>query len=295
MIKKLFASIGIGSAEVDTRLHRNVVNPGEQLSGEVVIRGGNTTQEIDELSLFLMTEAEVEHGGDEFRQPFVISRTPLARTFTIRAGEQLSIPFAIPVHFETPITDLPRPGFHPGVQQDTSWGSSGSIVSKDGDSSGGAGKGDSSAWTMIPTGARNRAKVWLHTGLDIDNGVDSNDRDSLVVRPTAPMLRFMAALENLGFVLASADVERGTLRGADFQSTIGCYQELEYREAYGRNTGIKQIEVSFVVRPNDTGVLLEVDRRFMHGDSYRSFMLNHANYQQVDWEREIRQALEWGR
>ena len=26
-----------------------------------------------------------------------------------------------------------------------------------------------------------------------------------------------------------------------------------------------------------------------------SFLLNHANYQQVDWERELRQALEWSR
>jgi hypothetical protein len=53
--------------------------------------------------------------------------------------------------------------------------------------------------------------------------------------------------------------------------------------------------VSFITRPNDTGVLLEVDSRFRHGDSYRSFLLNHANYQQVDWERELRQALEWSR
>lgn len=147
----------------------------------------------------------------------------------------------------------------------------------------------------MPAGARNSTKVWLHTGLDIDNGVDSSDRDMLTVRPTEPMLRFMAALENLGFVLQSADVERGTLRGGGFQSTIGCYQELEYREAYGRNTGINQLEVSFITRPNDTGVLLELDSRFRHGDSYRSFLLNHANYQQVDWERELRQALEWSR
>lgn len=298
MIKKLFASLGIGSAEVDTRLHTAVISPGEQLSGEVVIRGGNANQEIDELSLFLMTEAEVEHGGDEFRQPFVISRAPLARNFTIRAGEQLSIPFAIQVHPETPITDLPRPGLQPGGQPGAGWGAPNSAIGKGSGSNGaygGAGKGDSSAWTMMPAGPRNSTRVWLQTGLDIDNGVDASDRDMLTVRPTAPMLRFMAALENLGFMLQSADVERGTLRGSGFQSTIGCYQELEYREAYARNTGIKQLEVSFITRPNDTGVLLEVDSRFRHGDSYRSFLLNHANYQRVDWERELRQALEWSR
>ncbi len=296
MIKKLFASLGIGSAEVDTKLHKAVVSPGEQLSGEVVIRGGNANQEIDELSLFLMTEAEVEHDGGEFRQPITISRAPIARRFIIRAGEQLSIPFTLQVHPETPITDLPRPGFQSSGQHSDSWGLSSSAVGK---SSGGyssfGGKSDNSAWSMMPISAWNSTKVWIHTGLDIDNGVDSSDRDVLTVQPTAPMLRFMAALENLGFVLHSADVERGMLRGGGFQSTIGCYQELEYREAYGRNTGIKQLEVSFITRPNDTGVLLEVDRRFRYGDSYRSFLLNHANYQQVDWERELRQSLGWSR
>lgn len=298
MIKQLFASLGVGAAQVDTRIHNPVVRPGEQLSGEVVIRGGNVKQEIDELSLFLMTEAEVEAGDGEFRQPFVISRAPLARDFTILANQELSIPFSIQIHLETPITDLPRPGFQPGSQQGAAWGSSTSAMGKGSGGNGsfhGGSKGDSSAWTMMPTGPRNSTKVWLQTGLDIDNGVDSSDRDLLTVRPTAPMLRFMAALENLGFVLQSADVERGTLRGGGFQSTIGCYQELEYREAYGRNSGINQLEVSFITRPNDTGVLLEVDSRFRHGDSYRSFLLNHANYQQVDWERELRQALEWSR
>ena len=299
MFKKLFASIGIGSAEVDTRLHTHVLSPGEQLSGEVVIRGGNANQEIDELNLFLMTTAEVEMAGDEFRQPFVLSRTPLARDFTIRAGEQMAIPFTMQLHLETPITELPRLGFQPGGQMSAAtangaqMGGSGGLGKSGGN--GWSGKGIDSAWGMMPTGPRNSARVWLQTGLDIDNGVDASDRDLLTVRPTAPMLRFMAALENLGFVLHSADVERGTLRGGGFQSTLGCYQELEYREGYGRSSGIKQLEVSFVTRPNDTGVLLEVDSRFRHGDSYRSFLLNHANYQQVDWERELRQALEWSR
>lgn len=296
MIKKLLTPLGIGSAQVATRLHNTLVSPGEQLSGEVLVRGGNANQEIDELGLFLMTESEVEHGSKKFRQPFIISRAPLARSFTIRAGEQLSFPFTILVHLETPITDLPRPGFQPDGQQGARWGSSTSALGKGSGGNGSfEGKEDSSAWSVMPTSARNSTKVWLHTGLDIDNGVDSSDRDMLTVRPTAPMLRFMAALENLGFVLRSADVERGTLRGGGFQSTIGCYQELGYREAYGCNTGIKQLEVSFVTRPTDTGVLVEVDSRFRHGDSYRSFVLNHTNYHQVDWERELRQALEWSR
>lgn len=300
MFKKLFASIGIGSAEVDTRLHNHIVSPGEQLSGEVVIRGGNANQEIDELNLFLMTSDEVEMAGDEFRQPFVLSRAPLARNFTIRAGEQLAIPFTMQLHLETPITELPRPGFQPGGQMSgngsngVAMGSNGSPGKSSGNGWAG-GKGAESGWGLMPSGPRNSARVWLQTGLEIDNGVDASDRDLLTVRPTAPMLRFMAALENLGFVLASADVERGTLRGSGFQSTAGCYQELEYREGYGRGGGIKQLEVSFVTRPNDTGVLLEIDSRFRHGDSYRSFLLNHANYQQVDWERELRQALEWSR
>ncbi|MCU0490293.1 MAG: sporulation protein [Chloroflexaceae bacterium] len=279
MFKKLFAAMGVGSAEVDTRLHNTIVTPGGKISGEVFIKGGTATQEIEQLTLFLMTKVEVESGDHEHTQGHAISRWPIARDFKIFANETTNVPFEFYIHPETPVTDIPRGAYQPA----------GGLFGKSSGSS-----PQPQSHTMPQTAMMN-SRVWIHTGLEIDNGVDATDRDALVVRPTEPMMRFFAALENIGFTLHSADVEKGTLRGNGFQSTIGCYQELEYRPAYGQNHGIQELEISFVTRPNDTGVLIEIDRRFGHGgDSYRSLTMHHSNYQQVNWEEEIRRAISNG-
>lgn len=288
MFKKLFAAMGVGSAEVDTRLHSNIVTPGGRVSGEVLIKGGQVNQEIEQLTIFLMTEAEVEHGDSEHREAYPISRWQVARSFKVHANEQISIPFELPVHLETPITDLSRPApQHSGG--DTAGGGLFAAYGKSAPQP--AYQPTPLPQTSPSSLAMRGTRVWVHTGLDIDDGVDASDRDMLVVRPTEPMSRFLAAVERLGFTLKAADVERGSLRGHGFQSTLGCYQELEYAAGYGQNFGIKQLELSFVTRPNDTGVLLEVDRRFGYGDAYRSLMINHRDYQSVNWEGEISRVL----
>ncbi|WNG43428.1 sporulation protein [Archangium minus] len=264
MFKKLLASMGAGSAQVDTRLVNDRVVPGGTLRGEVHITGGAVPQEIEEVSLFLMTQVEVESGDSEYRQNFVISRAPLARDFRVGENERLSIPFEMYVHLETPVTAL--------SSQD--WSSS------------------KLSYTHSRPHHGRGAKVWLDTGLEIDNGVDSTDRDALIVEPTPPMQRILSALEELGFRMVSADVEKGTLRGKGFQSTAGFYQEIEFRPQHGSYARrINELELSFVPRVQDTGVLIEVDRRFSSRDSYRSLLMNHGNFERVDWVRELSALL----
>ncbi|AUX44604.1 SpoOM family protein [Sorangium cellulosum] len=273
MFKKLLASMGVGSAEVDTRLHQHRVTPGSMLTGDVHIRGGDARQEIEQLSLFLMTEVEVESGDTEYRQPQVIQSLALARDFVVNPHEQLAVPFQLFIHPETPITEFPvAQGYQAGVGKG-GWG----------------GPVPGTGATMHGRGCR----VWIQTGLSIDDGVDASDRDALVVAPTGPISRFLAAVENHGFRLFSADVERGTLRGSSFQSTIGCYQEIEYRAIPGtRYAGsVNELEISFVTRYNDTGVLLEIDQKFRRNDAYRSIVMYHQNYQNVDWEGELGRIL----
>jgi sporulation-control protein len=280
MFKKLLASIGVGSAEVDTRLHQNRVMPGGMLSGDVHIRGGDAAQEVEDLSLFLMTEVEVESGDSEWKQHFTIQRWPLARNFMVRPKEQFVVPFQLQVHPETPITE---------VAATQAYGFHGQAAGK-----GGWGGGHGAHYGFAPGRHGKQCKVWIHTGLSIDDGVDASDRDFIAVAPTPPMERFLTAIANLGFQLVSADVERGNLRGSNFQSTIGCYQEIEYRPMpgsryYGR---VNEVEVSFVTRYNDTGVLIEADQRFRRHDSYRSLLMSHQNFQSVNWEMEIARILE---
>lgn len=283
MFKKLMASLGSGSAKVETKLYEHRVMPGGILRGEVQVIGGEVKQEIEEVSLFLMTQIEVESGDHEHVQPYVITREPLARDIRIHPHERFGIPFELHVHLETPVTQLVPQG---------SAGAKGGFTPPSGFN------GKSTGPTGLPYSHarphRGRgASVWLHTGMEIDNGVDATDRDYITVEPTPAMYRVLAALENLGFAVMSADVEKGSLRGNGFQSTIGFYQEIEYRPYRGRYSGrINELELSFVPRTNDTGVLIEVDSRFSSRDSYRSLLLNHRNYERIDWERELTELLD---
>lgn len=253
MFKKLFASMGIGSAKVNTLLQTNRVTAGDVLRGEVVVTGGSVAQDIGYITVVLMTQVEVEHGDNsEHTQAHPIVHVPVTGRFSIRENEERRFPFQITIHPETPITDFSE--IHRGGH------------------------------------LHNKTHVWVHTELDIQGGVDASDRDYLLVQPTPPMHRFHHALQNAGYFLTAADVERGQLTGSGFYSTIGCYQELEYRPSYGNRFSVREVEVSFVPQLHQTGVLVEVDRTW-RGDGFRSFLMNHANYGQVNWEAELGRLL----
>ncbi|TKB49039.1 sporulation protein [Ferrimonas sediminicola] len=118
-------------------------------------------------------------------------------------------------------------------------------------------------------GRRNQSKVWLQTGLEVDLAVDPSDRDMLAVAPTPAMETLVAAMEQAGYRLHKADVERGHLNGAGFSSQSGAYQELEFIPAGISLFGVREVEVSFVPQGGRMNALIEVDRAF-RGDSYKS-------------------------
>lgn len=128
--------------------------------------------------------------------------------------------------------------------------------------------------TALPC-PRNNARVWVRTGLSIDNAVDASDRDHLAIQPLPAMLTVIQALEARGFRLLRSDVEKGFLRGDGFVSQSGCYQELEFEPQRGKGfgSGINEIEVSFVPTETALHTLFEVDRKF-RGDSYISMSID---------------------
>ena len=135
----------------------------------------------------------------------------------------------------------------------------------------------------------NHTQVWLHTHLDIDWAIDAHDNDALAIYPSPPMQAVITALEQCGLSLYSADVEHGQLRGGHFQSTIGCYQELEFRpNAWLSN--LNELEVSFVTTAQQTHVLFEVDRK-MRGDHYQTLSLPHTAIDIASLTAHLKQLL----
>lgn len=119
---------------------------------------------------------------------------------------------------------------------------------------------------------KNLCHVWVETTLDIDFAIDPKDRDFVEVKPLPVVAKVLSAIEQAGFAMVKADVEKGHLRGSNFSSKSGCYQEIEFRSNGFINR--KEIEVSFILDGNLVHCLAEVDRSFsMRGDQYVSFSL----------------------
>ena len=130
--------------------------------------------------------------------------------------------------------------------------------------------------------------VWIHTDLAIDSALDANDRDLLQIQPTAHVSTLLAAFDQIGWTLYSTDVEMGTARVGNVQSTLGCYQEFELK-ARGGNFRFQEIELTFIPAGQETHVLIEVDSRF-GGDFYVALVMG-PDFASRNWANELRQRL----
>lgn len=233
MFKKLLATVGIGSAKVDTYVLTEQLTPGADCELNIVIKASDSVeQDINGLTLALCTSAksEKEVGDSEVtvNETVVLSSWAISpqdlglRDGILAPGQVIEQELTIRLHDETPVTDI----------------------------------------------AGSKSHVWLKTGLDIDMGLDSSDKDYLAIKPTPIMINALSALNQLGYELFKVDVEKGRLNGNGFSSSVPCYQEFELRRASGLFSK-SEVEISFVQIGEQVGLLVEKDR-FFGGDSYYS-------------------------
>lgn len=254
MFKKLLAAVGVGGAAVNTVLDNPSLRPGETLSGKVLIKGGQVPQAIEFVDLVLMTEVEKKINGEEYRASHALQRYRVHGPLQLTSGQDLALPFTMLLPLETPVNNaraLASPGFQ----------------------------------SYQP---RVRAAVWVHTDLAIASARDAEDRDGLDIHPLPQMQALIGAMAQLGLAHVSSDVEAGVARFNQIQSSLGCYQEFEFKPTRG-GYGIKEVEITCIPRPEGIHVLLEVDRRY-RGDSYRSLLMG-ADWQTVNWQEQLRRAL----
>lgn len=101
---KVFASVGIGSAKVDTKLENDTLTAGEQVRGVVEIQGGNVEQKVDEIYLTLNTTYIKESDDKKYTVSAMIDRFRLVDSFTISPNERKEIPFSFQLPTDTPIS-----------------------------------------------------------------------------------------------------------------------------------------------------------------------------------------------
>ncbi len=104
LFKKLLASVGIGAAQVDTRLYEDSLVPGEMLNGEVYIKGGDVSQDIDDIYLYVATQYKREVSDTTVSEECVLVKYSLSEHFRLQPQEEKVIPFSFQLPYEAPLT-----------------------------------------------------------------------------------------------------------------------------------------------------------------------------------------------
>ncbi|MEH7108393.1 sporulation protein [Bacillus sp. JJ1764] len=101
---KVFASVGIGSATVDTKLEKETYMPGETINGVVEIKGGKIDQQVDDIYLSVNTTYLRESDDRKYSVTATIDRFRVTAPFTIRVNERKEVPFSFQLPYDTPLS-----------------------------------------------------------------------------------------------------------------------------------------------------------------------------------------------
>lgn len=101
---KVMASIGIGSAKVDTRVANPSVRVGEELKGIIQIKGGNVKQTIEKINLELVTEYLKEVDDKTVRAVATIETFAIANRIELEPEQSLELPFSLIIPRYTPVS-----------------------------------------------------------------------------------------------------------------------------------------------------------------------------------------------
>ena len=105
MLNKFLSSIGIGHMKVDTIVHTTEISPGDHIKGDVVLMGGMADQAVNVVQLLLLHKYEEDKKDSDFSyHEKDLDTITLDKIGTIRAGEEVRIPFEFPTQSNHPKT-----------------------------------------------------------------------------------------------------------------------------------------------------------------------------------------------
>lgn len=127
-------------------------------------------------------------------------------------------------------------------------------------------------------------RLGVQTRFDLPGGRDATDLDPLVIHPLPVHETVIGCVEQLGFTVKSADLEKGRVGS----SSLGFYNEVEFK---GRGK-IPELELTFVTGPQQTEVLIELERRGLLASRERSSTLVGPTLEPFDWPAAVHAHLE---
>lgn len=100
MLKKMMAKLGKGSAKIDLVLDHDTFQPGDEVTGELQIRGGTVEQSINRIDVDLMIRAAVK---DQVHEECLL-RVPVYEAFTLSPDEEKTLPFTMRLPEDLPVS-----------------------------------------------------------------------------------------------------------------------------------------------------------------------------------------------
>lgn len=218
--KRAMATMGIGSAKIDTVLEGNSFRVGEEFNGKIYVKGGNVDQYINKITVKLMTyymTEEIKRSVDDDnnekeeiiteRHDIIIDQVEFVESFTIEAKQTVDFDFSFKIPEITPIT-------------------------------------------------LERQAVWIETDLDISAGIDSSDRDYIEILPHPYVEHIFDILANVGFQLVECEQKYTNFDGR----SLPIVQEFKFKPTSFLHGEVDDIEIIFNLCNNGLEMYVEIDR-----------------------------------
>ncbi|PWW05182.1 sporulation-control protein [Paenibacillus cellulosilyticus] len=104
LFNRIMASVGIGSAKVDTLLEKSSYYPGEEIRGVIRIYGGAVEQRIEGIDLAVMTYYTREVNDTKVQEKAQLGVVRATGAIQLRANEQKDVEFSFRLPVSTPLT-----------------------------------------------------------------------------------------------------------------------------------------------------------------------------------------------
>ncbi len=138
--------------------------------------------------------------------------------------------------------------------------------------------------------------IGLQTNLNLSKTVvDPQDVDAIPIEPLPAQHRILDAMSRLGFQFRSAGLVKERLDGADQQ--LPFFQEINFAPSPGFAKIFEEVAVSFLARPRDVQVVLDVNKRVRvakggglggRGQAMLGmFVVDYAALGRTNWEQQI--------
>jgi sporulation-control protein len=103
VFKRMLKALGVGGPSVDTVIADPRVRPGELVTGEVRMAGGEVDADIEHIALSLVTRVE---RGERGAGNVEFHRSMVSGPFRLAAKEERGIPFSFSLPWETPLNTI---------------------------------------------------------------------------------------------------------------------------------------------------------------------------------------------